>query len=246
MAWAASFCSPAACIRSVPDAGGMAATSRSPTSSNGRRSSGVFGTSEAQRGAPEPDEQRARVRQRRAGLLHLGAVLRPGCAPRPPPRRSRRRRRAPSKPGRRSTATRMPSTPSSMPSRQSRGSSGQAVRVPRVPARERRQHERRVPHGPRDRPGDGDAAERAERPLRHPAEGRLQPDHAAPGGRDADAAARIGADMQRPEPGRRRGRSAGGGAAGRMRRVARIAGDAVQRAVARATSSRTRWWSSCR
>ena len=94
------------------------------------------------------------------------------------------------------------------------------------------EHQRRVAHRAGHRPGAGHRGERARRPLRHAAVGRLQPDQPAPRRGDADRAAGVGADMQRPEP-RRAGRArAGGRAAGGVVRVPRVAGDAVQRAVA--------------
>ena len=93
---------------------------------------------------------------------------------------------------------------------------GQAERVAQVAARHGREHQRGVAHRAGHRAGARQRREGARRPLRDTAVGGLQPDQPAPRRRNADRAAGIGADMQRPEPRRARRARAGRGAAGRV------------------------------
>ena len=134
-------------------------------------------------------------RRRRRPEARRRAPPRPGC-PGPPARRTRdgaARRRA--------ARRRRPRCHRASPL-----VIRQAERIAHVVARHRGEHQRGVPHRARHRPGAGDAGERAGRPLRHAPVARLQPDQPAPRRRNADRAAGIGADMQRPEPRRRRPR----------------------------------------
>ena len=109
---------------------------------------------------------------------------------------------------------------------------GQAERVTSIEARHGGEHQRGIPHRPRHRPGAGDGGKRAGRPLRDAPVAGLQPHQPAPRGRNAHRPPSIGADMQRPEPGRPRRARARGGASGRVVPVPGVAGDAVQRIVA--------------
>ena len=176
-----------------------AATSARPASSRRALLRWSGGDQPGQRHAPDAAEDGAGVGQAGIGLLHArrpssssfaAPAHAPRCRPRPPARRSR---------GGAAPATRRPATPSSMPSRQSRGSSG------------RQKGSRRSCRAMADSisaasrtvrvigPAQATDGEGAERPLRDAPEGGLQPDQPAPGRRDADGAAGIGADMQRPE-----------------------------------------------
>ena len=108
---------------------------------------------------------------------------------------------------------------------------GQAVPVARIRPLAGVEHQRRILDGARHRPDMGDIAERRWRIDRHPAEGRLQPDNAAEGGRDADRAAGIGADRERADAGQHGDGAAAAAAAGRAFEVPRVAGDPAQRRV---------------
>ena len=82
----------------------------------------------------------------------------------------------------------------------------QAHGVALVGLRQHAHHQRRVGDGAGHRPGDAAAIGRIDRDA---AEARLQPEDAAPAGRQADRAADVGADVERPVAGRRRGAGAG-------------------------------------
>ena len=70
---------------------------------------------------------------------------------------------------------------------------------------------------------------------RHPAEGRLQADEPAKAGGNTDRAGPVGAERQRRQPGRDRGRAAAGRSARRARQIPGIARLAEERIVGRAT-----------
>src|SRR5439155_9152098 len=84
-----------------------------------------------------------------------------------------------------------------------------------------------IAYGPHHRPVDARVvpAQHLERPHWDAAKRHFEPGHAAPGRRDADAAAAVGAGAERHLPGADRRRRAAAGAAGRALWVPRIAGD---------------------
>ena len=103
----------------------------------------------------------------------------------------------------------------------------QAHRVALVGLRQHAHQQRGVGDAARHRPG---AAAGVGRVDRDPAEARLQGEDAAPGRRQAQRAADVGADVQRPVAGRHRRARAGAAAAGPL---AQVPGVARQRMEAR-------------
>ena len=82
----------------------------------------------------------------------------------------------------------------------------QRIGVAVVGPRQHVQHQRRVAHVARHRPDIRQQAHRRRRIGRHPAERRLDAEDAGEGGRDADRAGAVAADMQRRRCRRRRRR----------------------------------------
>ena len=109
------------------------------------------------------------------------------------------------------------------------------ARIEGVGASQHREHAGRVLNRVRHRPDVVEGHVDREAPgIGNEAEGRLVPDHAAPGGGDADRAALIAADGHGHVAGGERGGAPLRRAAGRMRGLARIAHRAVAAGVAAA------------
>ena len=191
------------------------------------------------RARPRCWRSRSRPRSPPAGW---GSRPRPSSAPsarepreRSPASRRARRRPAPAVSTSRTTPTRRPAIPSLEARRGSHPPGARRLVASRGSAPAiTLERQRRVAHRAGDRPdlvergGEGDQAV-----ARHPAVGRLEPDHAAERRRLADRAAGVGAERQRHAAGRHRRRRAAARAAGHRVEVPGIARHLERRVLAR-------------